>query len=91
VHDLMSNDKPEIPPGNPIEVPPVQVPPNIPPDSPDEIPPPPQELPPKSPVEVPPSPSDIALIARGSIHRGQFTTALRGAHRFNSNSARYPT
>lgn len=56
----MSNGQPEIPPGNPVEVPPEQVPPDIPPGGPSEAPEPLPEIPPKPPVEIPPSPSDAS-------------------------------
>ena len=56
----MSNGQPEIPPGNPVEVPPEQVPPDIPPGGPLEAPEPLPEIPPKPPVEIPPSPSDAS-------------------------------
>jgi hypothetical protein len=56
----MSNGEPEIPPGNPVEVPPEQAPPDIPPAGPLEAPEPLPEIPPKPPVEIPSSPSDAS-------------------------------
>ncbi len=61
----MSNGAPEIPPDNPTEVPPVQVPHAIPPDRPAETPSPPQETPQEPPIEVPPSPSERSV---GNFH-----------------------
>jgi hypothetical protein len=53
----VSNGQPDIPPGNPAEVPPQELPPDIPPGGPIEEPPPPSEVPPGSPVEVPQPPT----------------------------------
>lgn len=52
----MSNGEPEIPPGNPTEVPPQKAPPDIPPGNPLETPELPPETTPSPPIEVPPPP-----------------------------------
>jgi hypothetical protein len=56
----MNNGEPEIPPQNPVEVPPEQTPPEIPPGGPLEEPQPLPEAPPKTPTEVPPAPTDTS-------------------------------
>jgi hypothetical protein len=56
----MNNGEPQIPPGNPTEVPPQDLPPDIPPDNPTEVPPQtaPLDIPPEQPIEVPESPPE---------------------------------
>jgi hypothetical protein len=58
-----TNGEPEIPPGNPVEVPPEQAPADIPPGGPIESPVPQPENPPVTPVEVP-TPTDTAAFVR---------------------------
>jgi hypothetical protein len=54
----IDNGVPEIPPDNPAEIPPAELPPDIPPGNPLEQPQPPTEVPPEPPVEVPPAPKE---------------------------------
>jgi len=56
----MSNGAPDIPPDNPIEMPPEQAPVDIPPGGPVEQPEPAPELPPERPIEFPPEPANTA-------------------------------
>ena len=49
---------PEIPPDNPVEIPPEPLPPDIPPGGPLEEPAPPEVTPPERPVEIPPNPAE---------------------------------
>lgn len=66
----MSNGEPNIPPGNPIEVPPVQFPPDILPGGPIEQPEPLPESPQTPPMEVPPAPPETSpYVSQGATAR----------------------
>lgn len=54
----VNNGEPEIPPDNPVELPPDQAPVDIPPGGPIEEPSPPSEVPPEPPIELPPTTSE---------------------------------
>ncbi|MGI9261427.1 MAG: hypothetical protein ACR2QR_05290 [Woeseiaceae bacterium] len=61
-----THGEPEIPPGNPVEVPPEQTPIDIPPGGPIESQVPQPENPPATPVEVP-TPTDTAATVRATL------------------------
>ena len=64
----MTNGVPEVPPGNPIEVPPEPQSPDIPPGGPVELPDSPPDMPSGPPVEVPQTPDESSGPAAGNLH-----------------------
>ncbi|MGI9202763.1 MAG: hypothetical protein ACR2Q3_02065 [Woeseiaceae bacterium] len=62
----LTHGEPEIPPGNPVEVPPEKAPVDIPPGGPIETPVPQPENPPATPIEVP-TPKGTALYERTRV------------------------